>query len=152
LFGYLIEIPISFPLLSPSVLLLTGLWLWQIHGKQELPPIGKKMEEARRGGGTQGAAEVTQEEQQRRRKRGGRKKRRRNGRKEAAGLKKKKGKNLIYPMVHIKQVTIHSSVLQITGVSSQTVVFQRDLCIRGLRSTIGAMDQKVKFWSTLELV
>jgi hypothetical protein len=61
LFGYLIEIPISFPLLSPSVLLLTGLWLWQIHGKQELPPIGKKMEEARRGGGAQGAAEAAQE-------------------------------------------------------------------------------------------
>jgi hypothetical protein len=72
LFGYLIEIPISCPLLSPSVLLLTSLWLWQIPGKQELPPIGKKMEEARRGGGVQGAAEAAQEERQRRRKRSGR--------------------------------------------------------------------------------
>jgi hypothetical protein len=88
--------------------------------------------------------EAAHKEQQRWCKRGGRKKRRRNGRKEAAGLKKKKGKNLIYPMVHIKQVTNHSSVLQITGVSSQTVVFRRDLRTRGLRSTIGAMDQKVK--------
>jgi hypothetical protein len=53
-------------------------------------------------------------------------------------------------MVHIKQVTIHSSVLQIMGVSSQTVAFQRDLCIRGLRSTIRATDAKVKFWVNSE--
>jgi hypothetical protein len=30
------------------------------------------------------------------------------------------------------------------------VTFRRDLRIRGLRSTIGATVQKVKFWSTLE--
>jgi hypothetical protein len=35
-------------------------------------------------------------------------------------------------------------------VSSQTVTFRRDLCIRGLRSTIRATDQKVNFWSTSE--
>jgi hypothetical protein len=29
-------------------------------------------------------------------------------------------------------------------------VFWWDVHIRGLRSTIGATDQKVKFWSTLE--
>jgi hypothetical protein len=38
---------------------------------------------------------------------------------EVAGLRK----NLIYPTVHIKHVTIHSSIFQITGVSSQTVAF-----------------------------
>jgi hypothetical protein len=36
-------------------------------------------------------------------------------------------------------------------VSSQTVVFRRDLRIRGLRSTIRAMDQKVNFLSTPEV-
>jgi hypothetical protein len=51
-------------------------------------------------------------------------------------------KNLIHPMVHIKRVTIHSSDLRIMRVSSQTVAFRRDLRIRGLRSTIGATDQK----------
>jgi hypothetical protein len=35
-------------------------------------------------------------------------------------------------------------------VNIKTVVFQRDLRIRGLRSTIGATVQKVKFWLTLE--
>jgi hypothetical protein len=51
-------------------------------------------------------------------------------------------------MTHIKQVTIDSSVHQIMHVSSQTIVFRRDLHIHGLRSTIGATSQKVKFWST----
>jgi hypothetical protein len=51
-------------------------------------------------------------------------------------------------MVYIKQVTIHSSIHRIMHVSSQTVAFRRDLRIRGLRSTIRATDQKVKFWST----
>jgi hypothetical protein len=74
------------------------------------------MEEARRGGGAQGAAEAVQEERQ----------------KEPAGLSIRR-KNLIYPTVHIKQVTIHSSILQITGVSSQTVAFRRELRIRNLR-------------------
>jgi hypothetical protein len=53
-------------------------------------------------------------------------------------------------MVHIKQVTIHSAVHQIMRVSSQTVAFRRDLRIRGLRSTIGATNQKFNFWSTSE--
>jgi hypothetical protein len=60
------------------------------------------------------------------------------------------GKNLIYPTVHIKQVTIHSSIHQIMRVSSQTAAFRRDLHICGLRSTIRAMNQKVNFWSTSE--
>jgi hypothetical protein len=55
------------------------------------------------------------------------------------------GKNLIYPTIHIKRVTIHSSVHQITSVSSQTIAFRRDLRIHSLRSTIRATDQKVKF-------
>jgi hypothetical protein len=42
------------------------------------------------------------------------------------------------------------SDLQIQHVNSKTVAFRRDLRIRGLRSTIGATVQKVKFWSTPE--
>jgi hypothetical protein len=41
-------------------------------------------------------------------------------------------------MVHIKQVTIHPSIHRFMHVSSQTVAFRCDLCIRGLRSTIRA--------------
>jgi hypothetical protein len=59
-------------------------------------------------------------------------------------------KNLIHPTVHIKRVIIDSSDLQIMRVSSQTVVFRRDLRIRGLRSTIRAMDQKVNFCQLLK--
>jgi hypothetical protein len=38
----------------------------------------------------------------------------------------------------------------LTRVSIKTDVFRRDLRIRGLRLTIGATVQKVKFWSTLK--
>jgi hypothetical protein len=42
------------------------------------------------------------------------------------------------------------SDLQIQHVNSKMITFRQDLRIRGLRSTIGATVQKVKFWSTLE--
>jgi hypothetical protein len=55
------------------------------------------------------------------------------------------------PMVQNIRTILDSSDLWIMRVSSQTVAFQEDLCIHGLWSTIGATDQKVKFWSTLSL-
>jgi hypothetical protein len=55
-----------------------------------------------------------------------------------------------HPRVQNIRTILDSSDLRIMHVSSQTVAFRRDLRIRGLRSTIGATDQKVKFWSTLK--
>jgi hypothetical protein len=53
-------------------------------------------------------------------------------------------------VTEIKLLICDSSDLRIKHVSIKTDAFRRDLCIRGLRSTIGATIQKVKFWSTLE--
>jgi hypothetical protein len=45
---------------------------------------------------------------------------------------------------------LDSPILRIKRVNSQTDAFKQDIRIRGLRSTIISMVQKVKFWSTLE--
>jgi hypothetical protein len=55
------------------------------------------------------------------------------------------GENLMYSMAKIKLLICDSSDLWIKHVSIKTVVFRWDLRIRGLRSTIRAMVQKVKF-------
>jgi hypothetical protein len=56
----------------------------------------------------------------------------------------------MYPTAKIKLLICDSSDLRIKYVSIKTDVFRRDLHIRGLRSSIGATVQKVKFWSTLK--
>jgi hypothetical protein len=61
-----------------------------------------------------------------------------------------KGENLVHSTTENKQVIQDSSILRIERVSIKMDAFQRDFRIRGLRSTIGATVQKVKFWSTPE--
>jgi hypothetical protein len=53
---------------------------------------------------------------------------------------------LIHPTIQIKRVLIDSSNLRIKHLNSKTVAFRRDLHICGLRSTIQATIQKVKFF------
>jgi hypothetical protein len=56
----------------------------------------------------------------------------------------------MHPMVKIKLLIRDPFDLQIKHVNIKTDTFQRDLRIHGLRSPVGAMVQKVKFWSTPE--
>jgi hypothetical protein len=63
-----------------------------------------------------------------------------------AGIHSKR--NLIYPMVQIKQAILDPSDVRNKHVSIKTDAFQRDLHIHGLRSSIRVTVQKVKFWST----
>jgi hypothetical protein len=58
------------------------------------------------------------------------------------------GENLVHSTAENKWVIHDFSVFRIEHVSIKTDAFWQDLCIRGLRPTIGATVQKVKFWST----
>jgi hypothetical protein len=71
---------------------------------------------------------------------GGAKEKEKNDQKPIATWRKPK-----QPTAIIKRATIDSSDLRIEHVNIKMVAFRRDLHIRGLRSTIGATDQKVKF-------
>jgi hypothetical protein len=79
-------------------------------------------------------AEGEKEEKQRRGSR-------RTGERKNRGREKPK-----YPTTEIKVLTRDPSELRIKHVNTKTVAFQRDLRIRGLRSTIKATVQKLKIF------